>query len=59
MKRLQVSTAGTAPTQPFDAPICGRCPRCHPGKAWGGDERCRVLPDTRPWVTCPCHTGGS
>lgn len=29
-------------------PVCGRCVKCHPGKAWGGDEACRVQ-------QCPCH----
>lgn len=27
------------------------------GRQFGGDEKCRVLPDVRPWVTCPCHRG--
>jgi len=31
-----------------EQPACGRCPRCHPGKNWGGDEACRIN-------TCTCH----
>lgn len=45
----------TPTTRERDEALCGRCVRCHPGRAWGGDELCRVLPDIRPWVTCPCH----
>lgn len=27
---------------------CSRCPRCHPGKQFGGDEACRSR-------YCGCH----
>jgi hypothetical protein len=31
-----------------DYPTCGRCSGCHPGRQWGGDEKC-VKP------ACRCH----
>ena len=38
----------TPDTIPHEAPVCGRCPRCHPGKQWGGDELCTE-------TSCTCH----
>lgn len=35
---------------PVEAPRCGRCPKCHPGRAWGGDEKCTI-------AKCTCHRG--
>ncbi len=43
------------PTRARVLPTCGRCLNCHPGKAWGGDESCRVLNRTTPTTDCPCH----
>ena len=54
---MHVNRGAYPQTQHRDLPLCGRCSRCHPGRQFGGDEKCRVLPDVRPWVTCPCHRG--
>lgn len=48
---LQTSTARNAPTIPDELPVCGRCRQCHPGRQWGGDEKCTV-------AKCSCHRGG-
>lgn len=54
---MLVNTWGHGPsTQPREKPTCGRCPKCHPGKNFGGDENCRALRDVRPWRRdCTCH----
>lgn len=42
---------GFAPkAYPREQATCGRCPKCHPGKQWGGDEKCTYIR-----TTCACH----
>ncbi len=39
----------------LEQPICGRCPRCHPGRQFGGDTYCRALTSIYIGDTCTCH----
>ena len=45
-----VKVAPRVPSRPRadELPICGQCPRCHPGRSFGGDEMCRG-------GRCACH----
>ena len=56
---MHINRGAYPTTQHRDGSVCGQCPRCHPGRQFGGDERCRVLPDARPWITCNCHRSTS
>lgn len=48
-------TLATPTTHPHDYPTCGQCPKCHPGRQFGGDEQCHAL---KAGMRCTCHRRG-
>ena len=49
---MHVNRGALPKTHTRDTPVCGRCPKCHPGRHIGGDYFCRAL---QAAGTCTCH----
>lgn len=45
---MHINRGAVPPTRARVMPACGRCPKCHPGRQFGGDEKCRSY-------ACTCH----